>query len=104
MASDIMHCNRLRNKRGDRLRVGDNEPYAPIDGANHSIEKHGEANGLPCMMLEIRNGLLADSQSQADWAGRIAQALESALASINRLIQAIPLPHFSYNKQEFTHD
>jgi len=56
------------------------------------------------MMLEIRNDLIADSQSQADWAGRIAQALESALATINRLIQAVPLPHFSYNKQEFMHD
>ena len=84
--------------------MGDNETYAPIDGVYHSIEKHGEANGLPCMMLEIRNDLIADSQSQADWAGRIAQALESALATINRLIQAVPLPHFLYNKQEFTHE
>jgi predicted N-formylglutamate amidohydrolase len=70
----------------------------------HSIEIHGEANGLPCVMLNIRNELIADSQSQADSAGRIAQALESALATINRFIQAIPIPHFSYNKQEFTHD
>jgi predicted N-formylglutamate amidohydrolase len=104
LASDIMHCNRRHNKRGDGLRVGDNEAHAPIDGVYHSIGKHGEANGLPCMMLEIRNDVMAASQSQADRAGRSARALESALASINRLILAIPTPHFSYNKQEFTHD
>ena len=36
-------------------------------------------------MLEIRNDLIADSQSQIDWAERIAQAIESSLATINSL-------------------
>ena len=67
------------------LCVGDNQPYAPADGVYHSMEKHGEANGLPCVMLEIRNDLIADSQSQIDWAERIAQAIESSLATINSL-------------------
>ena len=33
------------------LVVGDNQPYAPRDGVYHSMERHGEGNGLPCAML-----------------------------------------------------
>ncbi len=73
-------------RKDNALCVGDNQPYAPADGVYHSMQLHGEKHGLPCVMLEIRNDLITDSTSQAHWATRIAQALQSALTQINTVI------------------
>ena len=35
-----------------------NEPYAPTDGVTYTLEKHGESQGLPAVMIEIRNDLI----------------------------------------------
>lgn len=64
------------------LVVGDNQPYAPRDGVYHSMERHGEGNGLPCAMLEIRNDLIADAADQQRWATRIHSAIVRALAGL----------------------
>lgn len=69
-------------KQDPQLVIGDNQPYAPSDGVYHSMGKHGEAHGLPCAMLEIRNDLIADRPSQSIWAKRIISAVESASKSL----------------------
>lgn len=75
-----------------QLIIGDNQPYAPTDGVYHSMELHGEKNGLPCVMLEIRNDLIADHQSQMHWAARLSEAIKSAFDRITMLDSAIPTP------------
>ena len=57
------------------LEVGDNQPYAPRDGVYHTLERHAEAHGLPCVMLEIRNDLIRDIPGQLSWAKRLAPLL-----------------------------
>ncbi len=63
----------------DDLVVGDNEPYGPQDGVFHSVGRHGQARGLPCAMIEVRNDLLADGAAQRQWAERLQRALLMAL-------------------------
>jgi predicted N-formylglutamate amidohydrolase len=64
------------------LKVGENEPYGPWDGVYHTLSRHGEARGLPCVMIEIRNDLIADPDGQVNWAERLASALPAALKAI----------------------
>ncbi|MYZ48211.1 N-formylglutamate amidohydrolase [Propylenella binzhouense] len=58
------------------LVVGENEPYSPRDGVYYTLGRHGEARGLPSVMIEIRNDLIAEEEGQASWAERIARALD----------------------------
>jgi predicted N-formylglutamate amidohydrolase len=65
------------------LCVGDNLPYGPQhDGTFHSLERHGEARGLPGVMIEVRNDLLGDAPSRSRWAGKLREALELALRGL----------------------
>ena len=52
-----------------------NAPYGPKDGVTHTLRRHGLANALPNVMIEIRNDLIASAAQQA----RIADALVSML-------------------------
>jgi predicted N-formylglutamate amidohydrolase len=70
-------------RRDPTLCVGDNQPYAPADGVYHTIERHGEARGLACVMLELRQDLLADAPAQRDWARRLEAGIRYALAALD---------------------
>jgi predicted N-formylglutamate amidohydrolase len=67
---------KLRSEAG--LLVGVNEPYAPSDRVYHTMSRHGEANGHPAAMIEIRNDLVADDEGQATWAARLAPLLKES--------------------------
>ena len=76
----------LRALRADSsLHVGDNEPFAPRDGVYHTLDRHAEAHGLPCVMIEIRNDLIRDTPGQQAWAERLAplllRAFDDAIAA-----------------------
>lgn len=64
--------------------LGDNEPYAPGDGVYYTVGRHGEARGLPCVMIEVRNDEIADAAGESLWAARLARALRAALADLAR--------------------
>jgi predicted N-formylglutamate amidohydrolase len=64
------------------LVVGDNKPYKPDDGVYHTLGRHAEARKLPCVMLELRQDLIADADGQERWADRLLVGLEHALASV----------------------
>lgn len=63
----------------DKLIVGDNEPY---DGAleGDTMYHHGSMRGLPHMLVEIRQDLVADTADEAAWAERLARILSPILA------------------------
>jgi len=66
------------------LVVGCNEPYAASDLTDFSLCHHGEARGIPCVELEIRQDLIADDDpaAQAAWAQRLARLLPAAAQSL----------------------
>lgn len=55
--------------------VGDNEPYK-IDGKDHTIPAHGLDRGLPHLLFEIRQDLIADAAGQMVWGQRLARLLQ----------------------------
>jgi predicted N-formylglutamate amidohydrolase len=69
----------LRREAG--LLIGDNEPYFVSDETDYTIPHHAEARALPHVEIEIRQDLLRDDAGQAEWARRIARALQEAETS-----------------------
>jgi predicted N-formylglutamate amidohydrolase len=57
-----------------------NEPYGPADGVTHTLVEHGLANGLPNVMIEIRNDLVRDEAGQEVMAGFLAGLIGESLA------------------------
>jgi predicted N-formylglutamate amidohydrolase len=67
----------LRNEPG--LLAGDNEPYSGRDPADYTIDVHAERRGWPHVCIEVRQDLLATPAGVAEWAARLARALEAVL-------------------------
>jgi predicted N-formylglutamate amidohydrolase len=65
-------------RRESHLTVADNEPYFVSDETDYTIPRHGEARGLPHVEIELRQDLVGDESGQAEWALRIARALQDA--------------------------
>lgn len=59
-----------------------NEPYSAADGVTHTLRLHATPYGLPNVMLEIRNDLIADAAAEDAMAARLAPVLRAALAAI----------------------
>lgn len=60
------------------LDVRRNEPYGPQNGVAHTLIEHGERNGLPNVMIEIRNDLLAAEQDRVIVSDLLAKWLSAA--------------------------
>ena len=65
-------------RREKNLIIADNQPYFVSDETDYTIPRHGEARGLPHVEIEIRQDLVDGVAGQAEWAGRIAGALQAA--------------------------
>jgi len=61
------------------LCCGDNEPYSPRDRVYHTLDRHAQAQGLPSVMIEVRNDQLLSTEGRAAWAARLCSALHEAL-------------------------
>jgi len=63
--------------------VGDNEPYSgALEG--DTMNKHGTRNGLPHVLLEMRQDLVADPAMARNFAARLKPIIEVALADMAR--------------------
>jgi predicted N-formylglutamate amidohydrolase len=60
------------------LNIAENEPYTVSEDNAYTLPFHGEARGLPHVEIEIRQDLILTSEGQAEWARRIAGALQLA--------------------------
>lgn len=60
---------------GAGLTVGFNRPYSPRDRVYHTLERHAEAGGLPCVMIELPNDQLDAPADRKRWADSLAGAL-----------------------------
>lgn len=60
--------------RGD-LTVGDNQPYRIEAEHDYTVPVHGDARGIPAVLIEVRQDLLATPAGIAGWATRLAGVL-----------------------------
>lgn len=58
-------------------------PYRIEDESDYTIPVHGERRGLPHVLLEIRNDLIADAKGVAFWSGLVSEALAAACAALD---------------------
>ena len=59
--------------------VDRNSPYGPEDGVTHSLQLHGLANGLPNVMIEVRNDLLQTPEDIARIGDELLSLIRPAL-------------------------
>jgi predicted N-formylglutamate amidohydrolase len=64
-----------------------NDPYGPQDGVTHSLKIHGMTQGLPNVMIEIRNDLLQGAAAQAGIAEEMLTLLRPALTTLERAVK-----------------
>lgn len=69
-------------RRDPELVVGDNEPYRVSDATDYTVVVHGEQRGLPYLMIELRQDLIAHEPGQLAWAERLAAVLPELLRSV----------------------
>lgn len=60
--------------------VGDNEPYAVDIGIDFTVPEHAMRRGLPYLMLEVRQDLVATPADAAAWADRLVPVMAELLA------------------------
>src|SRR5262249_36515508 len=70
--------------------VGDNEPYSG-ELENDCLYRHGTMNGLPHVLIEIRQDLIADDEAAREFALRLAPIIEEALAEMG-------MPHIRFTR------
>ena len=61
-----------------------NEPYGPEDGVTHTLRLHGLSNGVPNVMIEIRNDLVASPDACEEVAGMLHALISEALATLRK--------------------
>ena len=60
------------------IEVGDNVPYSgQLKG--DTLHRHGTARGLAHALIEVRQDLILSDEGQAEWAGRLADALRNVM-------------------------
>lgn len=60
-----------------------NEPYGPDHGVMHTIRDHGIENGVPNVMLEIRNDLLVPASKHEEIAQNLARLIAVSLRDLD---------------------
>lgn len=64
--------------RAEGLCVGDNQPYSgELEG--DTLSRHGTARGLPHVLIELRQDLIATPAGEAAWAARLAPILSEVI-------------------------
>ncbi len=68
--------------------VGDNVPYSgQLKG--DTLYRHATKRGLAQALIELRQDLILSEEAQAEWAGRLAEALREVLRSGERLHEIV---------------
>jgi predicted N-formylglutamate amidohydrolase len=55
--------------------IAHNQPYCVDDQSDYVVPVHGEARGIPHLLLEIRNDQIAGPEGQERWARLVSDAL-----------------------------
>ncbi len=65
------------------LVVAANEPYRIEAEEDFTVPVHGDANGIPAVLLEVRQDLLAEDAGAEAWAARLAPLLAAEPGALN---------------------
>jgi hypothetical protein len=73
--------------------VGDNEPYSG-ELENDCLYRHGTMNGLPHVLIEVRQDLIGDEAGIERWAARLEPVLRDAISAMGKPVIEFtrPLP------------
>lgn len=74
--------------KSTRLNVQLNAPYSAADDVTHTLKLQATPYGLPNVMLEIRNDLIALPEQQAAMADQLAAVLNMGLVEIQKQAKA----------------
>lgn len=74
------------------LVVGENEPYDVTLDGDYTTPVHAERRGLPHVLFEIRQDLIASPSGAAEWAERLAVVLAPALDHPKLAVLGDPAP------------
>lgn len=66
-----------------RFDVRRNMPYGPEDGVTHTLKTHALPHGLPNVMIEIRNDLVATADAERHMAEWLAPLFDRALLNLS---------------------
>jgi len=78
MADGVLNALARSNNK-----VGRNQPYGPRDGVTHTLKEHGSRRGIPNVMLEIRNDLVATQEQQSEISSLLSAAIVQAADNLN---------------------
>jgi predicted N-formylglutamate amidohydrolase len=73
-----------RRLRQAGLRVRYNQPYSGMAGMMYSVDRHGKHHGLPCLELELNQGLFADRTAAARLATIVEVGVLELLQDLER--------------------
>jgi predicted N-formylglutamate amidohydrolase len=59
-----------------------NQPYRIEDDSDYTIPVHGEARGLPHVLVEIRNDLICEPEGVTRWGSLLARSIAEALPRV----------------------
>lgn len=71
-----------------RLNTQLNAPYSAADGVTHTLRQQATPYGLPNVMLELRNDLIASPEAEQAMADQLAPVLNMGLAEIQKQAKA----------------
>ena len=64
------------------LCIGDNQPYSGRRGYGYTVDVHAMASGLPNVLIEVRQDLIARPADAEAWADRLAGVLGDCLTAL----------------------
>jgi predicted N-formylglutamate amidohydrolase len=67
-------------RRDPRLIVGDNEPYTGRETEGSTMDRHATRQGLPHLLVEIRQDLIETPETAIEWADILGRALDEVVA------------------------
>jgi predicted N-formylglutamate amidohydrolase len=65
-------------RRRPELVIGENQPYQITRDGDYTVPVHGDDRGIPALLLELRQDLIADEAGAERWAALLAPALVEA--------------------------
>ncbi len=65
------------------LNVAANVPYVISRDADYAVPIHGDDRGIPAILVEIRQDLLANRSGIEEWANRLAAALPAPTETVS---------------------
>jgi predicted N-formylglutamate amidohydrolase len=77
---DPQMAEAMRQASEGPFRVELNAPYSAADGVTYTLAKHATARGIPSVMIEVRNDLLANDADVSRVAGQLTTMLDASLS------------------------